>query len=477
MRPADVVEEEQRELGAGRLGDQPQLLADRVVVVVAVDDHRVGRSRGAAAPRGSSRAPARARRALRRGGRAARCGDGSIATTRAPAARRPVDEHAGEVARVGADLDDRPRAGRVEARQQDLREVLERVRPATGIVRVGVDLRLLPLHRAGECIRAARAPDRRLRSTAPWTRAMTTTAASPAPSRRRALAGGRAAARATRASRCSTRCGGSPSSPSSSTTCSSSRARSTGAGSATRSRLAGGLGPTAVLRDLGLPALPPLGGGGSGRQPRPRTRSLPAAASAAHPPGLLVRAHRARDLPGIVGRLHATTGGATTSSSSSTTPDTLGLGIPVAVDAVRRGDLLPRAAAVGRPRDAAPGGARRSSLALAGARRVRARPSRSRRGARRSTTSLPQSLLGQSTWFAARHGARRRERRRGDRRRAPGGHGSAPSPRPGALLGRRARRLRRARRAARTSRTACFGVLLEHCRRRSPTRSCSPTSC
>ena len=66
--PADVVEEQQRQLGAGRaLADQPQLLADRVVVVVAVDDHRVRQLRDApAAPRGWSRGSARARGARAR---------------------------------------------------------------------------------------------------------------------------------------------------------------------------------------------------------------------------------------------------------------------------------------------------------------------------------------------------------------------------------------------------------------------------
>ena len=45
----------------GALGDQPQLLADRVVVVVAVDDRRVRAAGSRAAPRGSSRGPAPAR--------------------------------------------------------------------------------------------------------------------------------------------------------------------------------------------------------------------------------------------------------------------------------------------------------------------------------------------------------------------------------------------------------------------------------
>jgi hypothetical protein len=42
VRPADVVEEEEWQVGTvGASGDRPQLLGDRVVVVVAVDDHGV----------------------------------------------------------------------------------------------------------------------------------------------------------------------------------------------------------------------------------------------------------------------------------------------------------------------------------------------------------------------------------------------------------------------------------------------------
>ena len=136
------------------------------------------------------------------------CGEGSIAITRGAAPGRPVDEHAGEVAGVGADLHDRARAGRVEAGQQDLGEVLERVRPATGVVGVGVDLRLLPLHeRASVSAVPGRGPSATLRpdddrgsQSRPW--------------RRRALRRRSRRPRATRASRSSTRCGGSPCSPS-----------------------------------------------------------------------------------------------------------------------------------------------------------------------------------------------------------------------------------------------------------------------
>ena len=61
-------------------------------------------SRGSAARLVSRTSSSSARSSASRTSRA--CGDGSIATTRAPAPGRPVDQHAGEVAGVGADLDD-----------------------------------------------------------------------------------------------------------------------------------------------------------------------------------------------------------------------------------------------------------------------------------------------------------------------------------------------------------------------------------
>ena len=112
------------------LGDQPQLLADREVVVVAVDDHRVGQRDLAAARRGSSRGSARVGRSSASADEAG-CGAGSMAVTRAPCARRPVDEHAREVAGVGADLDHRARADSVQARQQQLGRVRQRGAPAS----------------------------------------------------------------------------------------------------------------------------------------------------------------------------------------------------------------------------------------------------------------------------------------------------------------------------------------------------------
>ena len=145
VRPADVVEHEQRQVGAGALGDEAQLLADREVVVVPVDDHRIRRrqvrQRGQAglthqlqlrARLGQAHQPLLRRRVDRDHARAR--------------PRGPVDQDLREVARVRADLDDRARAGRVEAREQDLGQVLHRVPPAAGIAGVGVDLRLGSLH-------------------------------------------------------------------------------------------------------------------------------------------------------------------------------------------------------------------------------------------------------------------------------------------------------------------------------------------
>ena len=86
MGPANVVEHQQRQRRADRtrlLFGQPQLLADRVVVVVAVDDHRVG-------PREVTQGlMTRLTDELEIGSllrqlREAVLGDGSIATTRAP---------------------------------------------------------------------------------------------------------------------------------------------------------------------------------------------------------------------------------------------------------------------------------------------------------------------------------------------------------------------------------------------------------
>ena len=153
VRPGHVVEEQQRQLrAAGPLADQPQLLANHVVVVVAVDHHDLGqgdpRQRVEAGARGSAR-PARAR------ARAPRAGP--VATGRSPARalRSPAAQSASSRVRSpgeGAHLDHQLGAGGIEAREHQLRMVRHRGGPARGIVDVGIDLRLGLLHRWGQSI-------------------------------------------------------------------------------------------------------------------------------------------------------------------------------------------------------------------------------------------------------------------------------------------------------------------------------------
>ena len=84
VRPADVVEQQQRQRRARRpLADQPQLLADREVVVVAVDHHRVGQ-RDLAQRVQARRADQLELRMPRSSATRSGCGAGSIAVTRAP---------------------------------------------------------------------------------------------------------------------------------------------------------------------------------------------------------------------------------------------------------------------------------------------------------------------------------------------------------------------------------------------------------
>ena len=157
VRPADVVEEQQRQRRALRaLADDPQLLADREVVVVAVDDHRVGQRDRLAAPRGSSRAPARGRRALVEGARAPSAATGSMAHTRAPRRGRPVEQQPGQVARVGADLDDRLGLRGVQAGDQQLGVVEQRRAPVGWFVRVGVEVECEPAHEGAAVYRRLR---------------------------------------------------------------------------------------------------------------------------------------------------------------------------------------------------------------------------------------------------------------------------------------------------------------------------------
>ena len=107
-RPTDVVQDQQRHppRGGRPLVDQPELLAQREVVVVTVDDDRVGR-RARAAPRGWSPRSAPAPDAMRRSraGPAAEPG-----RSRSPwrLGARPLEHLARGLAVKRADLDDRP---------------------------------------------------------------------------------------------------------------------------------------------------------------------------------------------------------------------------------------------------------------------------------------------------------------------------------------------------------------------------------
>ena len=123
VRPADVVEEQQRQRRARRaLADQPQLLADGEVVVVAVDDHRVGQRDRRAAPRGSSRGPARGRRGSRRGPRAPSAARGRWPHTARAGAGRPVER----AARSGRRRRRRPRRPTRAARRPGRRSAARR---------------------------------------------------------------------------------------------------------------------------------------------------------------------------------------------------------------------------------------------------------------------------------------------------------------------------------------------------------------
>jgi hypothetical protein len=134
VRPADVVEKEQRERRAGRpLGDQAQLLANRVVVVVPVYHDRVRErqlaqcveARGADQLDTLERLEVGLWRRIDRRYRGARSGG-------------PGDEHAGEVAGERPDLDHRPSARRVQTRKQHLGRLRKRRPPARRVVRIGI---------------------------------------------------------------------------------------------------------------------------------------------------------------------------------------------------------------------------------------------------------------------------------------------------------------------------------------------------
>ena len=153
QRPADVVQEQQRQLAAGPLGDQAQLLADREVVVVAVDDHGVGelepRQRVVAGlddqlqlgagPRELEQPIARRR--VDRGDPldAGRC--------------RPAEQLLGEQAVLRADLGDRAHLRGFQRPEDDLAEVRERAVEAVEVV--GCGPAALCVHGSSSCREAS----------------------------------------------------------------------------------------------------------------------------------------------------------------------------------------------------------------------------------------------------------------------------------------------------------------------------------
>ena len=138
VRPADVVQQDQRQLVAiGLLRDQAQLFANGVVVVVAVENHGVG------ARKCLERVVARLAdqlelRALRRQLHEFLLRSGVDGRHPRPRARGPVEQQPRDVAGVRAYLDDRARLRRVQACDHQLGVVGERGAPAPRVVLVGV---------------------------------------------------------------------------------------------------------------------------------------------------------------------------------------------------------------------------------------------------------------------------------------------------------------------------------------------------
>jgi hypothetical protein len=136
--PADVVQHQQGDpRPGGSLVDLPQLLAHRVVVVVAVDDHRV-RQRDV-----SQRLIARLLDQLQVSAGFAQFDEGAVRGRidgdHTPAGGpSPVEQDASQIARVCPDLGHRLRAACVEAPEKNLGEIRQRMTPAGGIVLVGV---------------------------------------------------------------------------------------------------------------------------------------------------------------------------------------------------------------------------------------------------------------------------------------------------------------------------------------------------
>ena len=156
MRPADVVEGDQGQRCPSRpLGDQPQLLADRVVVVIAVDDQRVGRRQ---APQ---RLQARLSRELQLGVRVAQLEQlrrrlGLDRGHLHSGVRRPAEQHPGQLPAEGADLDHGGGRGGREAGKQEASMARQRVLRRGVVGRAGRVHRAKSPCRAGLILTAAR---------------------------------------------------------------------------------------------------------------------------------------------------------------------------------------------------------------------------------------------------------------------------------------------------------------------------------
>ncbi len=143
--PAHVVEQQQRKIDAGRpLADQAQLLAQGVVVVVAVDDHRAGQREL------PERIVARLDDELQLGMLLSELDQLGL---RIGVDRRdadisgggPIEQLARQLTPVGADLQDELCPDRFETRKQDLPEVGERV-PAIEVGHAGSGFHALAFH-------------------------------------------------------------------------------------------------------------------------------------------------------------------------------------------------------------------------------------------------------------------------------------------------------------------------------------------
>ena len=147
VRPADVVEHQQGQLLARRpLADDAQLLAERVVVVIAVEHDRVGELHVAQDPVADVAKQAQlgmfSRQLLQLGGR------GGVDRDDLALARGPLQQLRRQQTAIGPDLDHRACPGDLEAADQQLAQVGERVADAVlvgPLLAVACDERGIPL--------------------------------------------------------------------------------------------------------------------------------------------------------------------------------------------------------------------------------------------------------------------------------------------------------------------------------------------